>query len=89
MMNARLTTRRKAFKEAQVIHQDLQLFISCTLRNLSKNGALLDLNRPICIPNEFNLRLKVENIVAPCEVVWRKGQTVGVRFNWQSLSDSR
>ena len=88
MINARSTARRKAFKEAEVIHQDLQLFMICTLRNLSEKGALLDFNRSICIPKEFDLRIKAENIVVPCEVVWHEDQTVGVRFNWPSQTES-
>ena len=80
----RSSARRRALKDARIINRDLQLIINCTLRNLSERGALLDLNTPVWIPNEFDLCIKAENIVAPCQVVWREGQTVGIKFNWQA-----
>jgi len=52
--------------------------IDCTVRNLSKTGAALDVTSPVGIPPQFNL--VVEGIRRPCRVVWRKVKRIGITF---------
>jgi hypothetical protein len=54
--------------------------ISCTVRNLSEDGAALDVTSPLGIPAEFNLVMSPGQINVPCRVVWRKGTRLGVHF---------
>ncbi|WP_441351243.1 PilZ domain-containing protein [Tardiphaga sp. vice304] len=50
------------------------------VRNVSKTGAALGVTSPIGIPDKFTLVLEMETVVLSCEVVWRKENTIGVRF---------
>jgi len=54
--------------------------IDCTIRNLSRTGACLEVASPVGIPDNFILFTKPDRIQHPCQVVWRKGHQIGVAF---------
>jgi hypothetical protein len=60
--------------------------IDCTLRNLSNNGAALDVTSPIGIPDRFTLVLPGQGLHKPCHVVWRKQRRLGVAFDQAVIS---
>lgn len=53
--------------------------MSCHITNVSATGATLEPSDIILCPDKFELTARFE---APrkCEVVWRKGSRVGVRY---------
>jgi len=53
--------------------------IDCTIRNLSKTGAALDVTSPVGIPAEF--MLVAEGVRRPCRVVWRREKRIGITFD--------
>jgi hypothetical protein len=53
--------------------------IDCTVRNISKTGAALDVTSPLGIPAEFTLMTDGNQL--PCRVVWRKEKRIGVAFD--------
>lgn len=55
--------------------------IDCTVRNISKTGAALDVASPLGIPHEFTLVVPVDNLSQRCRVVWRKETRIGVAFD--------
>lgn len=55
--------------------------IDCTVRNLSKTGAALDVRTPVGIPDEFTLVILSDALRFACRVVWRKAVRIGVRFD--------
>jgi PilZ domain len=55
--------------------------IDCTVRNLSKIGAALDVPTPVGIPDEFTLVIPSDELRFACRVVWRKAGRIGVRFD--------
>ncbi len=54
---------------------------SCMVRNLSKDGAALDVPSLTGIPNEFSLLLLIEGRRFSCRSVWRNERRIGVTFN--------
>src|SRR4051812_47982971 len=54
--------------------------ISCTVRNLSDQGANLEVASPIGIPNEFTLAIDADHVQRQCRVIWRTNSRIGVRF---------
>lgn len=52
--------------------------ISCTVRNISDNGASLEVVSPIGIPDSIVLELEGDR--RRCRVIWRKEKRIGVRF---------
>jgi hypothetical protein len=55
--------------------------IDCTVRNMSNTGAMLDVNSPIGIPDQFTLILPADGQHIACHVVWRKQKRIGVAFD--------
>jgi hypothetical protein len=53
---------------------------TCTVRNISATGALIEGTKVIKIPKTFSLILEMESAERSCTVVWRKGTQIGVRF---------
>lgn len=52
----------------------------CTIRNLSFTGAQLEVESPVGIPDFFALIVKPEYLKRNCQVIWRKGKSIGIRF---------
>jgi hypothetical protein len=48
--------------------------------NLSTDGAELSLKEPEPLPKQFRLAFSQRGIPKSCELVWRRGNTVGVTF---------
>ncbi|WP_291860004.1 PilZ domain-containing protein [Bradyrhizobium sp.] len=53
--------------------------IDCTVRNLSRAGAALDVTSPVGIPEHFTLI--ADRAQLPCHVVWRKQKRIGIAFD--------
>ena len=71
--------RRRAFKGGSISF-DRAAGIDCIVRNLSKGGAMLEVESPLGIPDDFTLVIKPEYLRRECHVVWRKAKQIGVRF---------
>ena len=54
--------------------------LECIVRNLSDTGACVELSGATTVPDQFSLIIRPELIRRECEVEWRKGKKVGVRF---------
>jgi hypothetical protein len=54
--------------------------IECIVRNMSDNGAALEVESPVGIPDDFTLLIKPEMIKRQCRVAWRSAKRIGVRF---------
>ncbi len=52
----------------------------CVVRNLSVDGALLEVGRPLLLPGRFRLHIEVNGLDIECEIAHRGEHTVGVRF---------
>lgn len=78
MVESRTVPRQRVLKAAALEFAGSGGRISCTLRNISKNGAAIELAGMIPIPRA--LILVVENASRQCRVVWRKELRIGVTF---------
>lgn len=74
------SARRRVLKSG-TISFGLGASIDCILRNVSETGALLEIESPVGIPDEFLLVIKKDNIARNCSVVWRSARQIGVRFD--------
>jgi hypothetical protein len=55
--------------------------IDCTVRNLSSNGAGLDVASPIGLPTSFTLVIEADQFIRRCHPVWRSEKRIGVAFD--------
>jgi len=71
--------RRRVLRNALIVYRGGNCTLRCMMLNLSATGALLQPADPMLCPNSFALKLQ-DGPLRHCEVVWRKGGMVGVRF---------
>ena len=55
--------------------------ISCIVRNLSEDGASLDVVKSHGLPDCFVLVMALNGMRRYCRVVWRKNMRIGVAFD--------
>jgi len=78
-MNERRTSiRYPRYKAASIVFNRLGSVISCTLRNISPNGACLIVTPDLFVPAEFNLL--TEGAMRSCVVAWRRPNRLGVKY---------
>ncbi len=76
----RRALRRRVLKGAIAAFNDRHCSVACTVRDISSTGARLRTEGSVNIPDTFELLIELDGTEADCEVVWRKGDEVGVRF---------
>ena len=74
------TTPRSRILKSGTISFDLAAGIDCVVRNISDEGACLEVTSPLGIPDEFTLVIKSDNLLRTCQIVWRSARRIGVRF---------
>jgi hypothetical protein len=55
--------------------------IDCMVRNISSNGARLDVANPIGVPPSFTLVIVADQFMRRCHAVWSNDKRIGVAFD--------
>jgi hypothetical protein len=79
METRRVTGRHRVLKAGTIGFNGGGL--SCTVRNISGCGAVLDVVSPVGIPEHFTLVVLADGLRRPCHVVWRKEKRIGIAFD--------
>lgn len=78
--DARIAQRRRVLKSGKVAYSDRHVTIDCLVRDMSATGARLRIEGSVTAPDTFELLVPLEGLEANCQVVWRSGADLGVRF---------
>lgn len=54
--------------------------IECTVRDLSPEGARLQVSRDVTLPDPFELHIPQRGMVERARIIWRHGDETGVHF---------
>ena len=79
MDRSRIAPRKRVLKSG-IIDLGAGGTIPCSVKNISKTGALIETNTPLFIPDKFKLIVESERLNRSCQVVWRKEKRMGVEF---------
>jgi hypothetical protein len=79
LVERRLSPRRRALLGAQIVFRDGNCSMACHVVSISSSGATLEPSDIFLCPAKFELIARFET-PRKCEVIWRKGNRVGVRF---------
>jgi hypothetical protein len=60
---------------------------ACLVHELSPSGAVIETDHWL-IPQSFLIRLRGEIRMRHCNVLWRSGRTLGVRFGSSGMATS-
>jgi hypothetical protein len=77
--NRRGHMRRTVIKGARIIFNGRKSTLDCRVRDLTADGARLDLSTQQLLPHEFELQLAGDP-VRRCSLRWARGTMVGIRF---------
>ncbi|NJO36077.1 MAG: PilZ domain-containing protein [Rhodospirillales bacterium] len=72
--------RRRVLKAGVVAYNDRHVSLPCTVRDVSATGARVRVDGSVSAPDTFELIIDIDGFEASCQVVWRKGNEIGVRF---------
>ncbi|RTL74485.1 MAG: PilZ domain-containing protein [Bradyrhizobiaceae bacterium] len=78
-MDDHRTVSRRRILEAGTIEFGSTV-LPCTVRNLSKSGAALEINSPLWFPDHFIIGIASDGLRRPCHIVWRREKRTGVAF---------
>jgi PilZ domain len=54
--------------------------MSCTVRNISPEGAAIDVENPSFVPARFRLVMANDSSIHECELIWIQPKRIGVAF---------
>ena len=79
------TTEKRAAPRHRVLKGGTIAFggngVACTVRNLSSNGAALDLAEGVSLPPSFMLVIEADQFIRRCHPVWSNDKRIGVAFD--------
>lgn len=55
--------------------------IACTVRNLSPNGAAVDLASHVSLPSSFMLVIEKDQFIRRCHAIWSNDRRIGLAFD--------
>lgn len=73
--------RNRALLAGKVANVDASQTLDCVIRNLSPDGAMIETSTPHLVPSEMHLVQIKDGIAWDAEVIWRRGNRVGVKLN--------
>lgn len=76
----RSASRRRVLKAGVIAYNNRHVTLPCGVRDVSESGARLSITGASTAPDTFELLIDLDGTEVPCEVVWRRGSEVGVRF---------
>lgn len=79
-MEKRHSERRRTYKGGQIVFNHGRSVIDCTIKNMSRGGAALNVESALGIPNEFILVVSSGNVRKACRVAWKTETLIGVAF---------
>jgi PilZ domain len=81
MIEKRAVPRHRVLKHGTLTFPGGGGGVDCTVRNISSNGARVDLAGPIRLPKTFTLRIESNQLMRRCHAVWSREQQIGVAFD--------
>ena len=78
MRDSRRTTRHHTVKAGTIRFAGQA--VDCLVRNLSLNGAALEISNNAAIPARFVLAVPGDGLQLPCRAMWRRDRRIGIAF---------
>ena len=76
----RQQVRRRRHQSAWITLEDGTANCKCQVADVSQSGAKITLDKAVEIGRLFDIAFVPRAAARRCEVVWRRGNTLGIRF---------
>jgi diguanylate cyclase (GGDEF)-like protein len=87
MQERRHAVRTRSLLAGKILLNGQRSVIDCVVRNLSPQGACLQVASVVGIPQAFDLQIDGEKNARPCAAVWRARNRIGVDFQARQERD--
>jgi PilZ domain-containing protein len=72
--------RSRTLRGGKVLFNDRRSVLDCMIRNVSPEGACLQVESLVGVPPDFELLIDGEEAPRPCRLVWQSHDRAGVEF---------
>ena len=72
--------RRRVLKGGSLLFNNGYASYDCRVKNLSTQGALLEMSETTGLPSEFDFRIGEEKVTKPAKIIWRDQMRLGIHF---------
>ena len=79
MLKDREAERKRSLLQARIWVSNSVTF-DCVVRDISLTGARLQFASPHVLPSAFDVEIPSRAVIFRCELQWRRGDALGVRF---------
>jgi diguanylate cyclase (GGDEF)-like protein len=76
----RTSHRSRTWRGGKILFNNRRSVLDCTIRNLSPEGACLQVESVVGVPAGFDLLIDGEEAPRPCRLMWQSDHRVGVEF---------
>lgn len=80
MVEARRAERVRSFLRARIAFNNGSTTIECTIKNISANGAKIEIGNTMSIPETFDLEIPQKGRTHRARLSWRNDTAIGVEF---------
>lgn len=80
MTDRRKSPRRRSFLGARISFNQQCSTLNCVVRNLSLDGALVQIPDVVALPGAFSLEIPQQQRVYSARVCWRNADSFGIAF---------
>jgi PAS domain-containing protein len=87
MQERRHAARTRSLLAGKILLNGQRSVIDCVVRNLSPQGACLQVASVVGIPQTFDLQIDGEKSARPCAAVWRARNRIGIDFQARQEPD--
>ncbi len=86
MVEARRSERVRSFLRARILFNNGASTIDCTIKNISAQGAKIEIAHSLSVPAEFDLHVPQRGRTYRSKMAWRASDSIGVEFIGQDNS---
>ncbi len=76
----RQQVRRRRHQSAWITLDGGTVNFECGLEDLTQSGAKITVDKAVEVGSRLDIAFVPRAAARPCEVVWRRGNTLGIRF---------
>jgi hypothetical protein len=80
MAERRTAARLRSLLRGRIVFNNGNSTLDCTVREISSDGARLEVSEAVTIPDRFDLFIPQKNQTSHAVIVWRRENSIGVTF---------
>jgi len=89
MKERRSSSRTRILRSGKILFNDKRSVVDCIVRNVSADGACLQIESLVGVPSRFDLLIEGEQTSRPCRIAWQSDHRTGVAFESEEFERHR